>query len=619
MKTKKILSLILAVMMLVSVLSFTTSATNGYEDVTVNGLKMQFGDPSDTQYANTSPEQDMHLVGDTANNKVTVTYTGAITYYFPDELAFYITSGQSDVKSFSSDDGITVTPTIRNSDGSYTTTTNVKNGFYIVKLNTYNADSTSVTRSLTITKENDTTVTLDFVIPQTVTSSGSGVVSYLPAPGQLVNEGIGTGGWGEIHQNNSSAVKNMVDTVSGTGVSLGYYGGSIVLDLGKNGVEDSTDNPFGVDFIIYGNAFTNNAEPGCIQVAPDVNKDGIPDKWYSIAGSKYYTAETDTTLYYRDPTPTDNTGSTSTLESVPYSDTVTISGNAQTWTGGSTVTKNSFHNHSWFPLARNYFDGTERNATAYTGSSASGDMANLSRLTPATGSNPISVMENQTVNNGTATTVMSFSGRKLTWAGNGASNYTFGYADVHANGSSYGTAANPYAATNSSNGGDGIDIAWAVNEDGTPATNVTNIRFVRIYTGVAQMNGIFGEISTEVCGVYKTLANTVTNNSTTNGPTSVVFSKSGSSNNVEIDSTMMPSNGGTIAKITNIRYLAGSATELTVTVNSTTGSNVFVNDVKLTESSSGVFTGTVPTPLSGNKIRVLVQNGVLNPYLFVIT
>ena len=88
MNTKKILSMILAVMMLVSVLSFTTSATNGYEDVTVNGLKMQFGDPSDAQYANTSPEQDMHLVGDTVNNTVTVTDTGSITIYYTSDLGF---------------------------------------------------------------------------------------------------------------------------------------------------------------------------------------------------------------------------------------------------------------------------------------------------------------------------------------------------------------------------------------------------------------------------------------------------------------------------------------------------------------------------------------------------
>ena len=82
---------------------------------------------------------------------------------------------------------------------------------------------------------------------------------------------------------------------------------------------------------------------------------------------------------------------------------------------------------------------------------------------------------------------------------------------MHPNKTLGGTIAyNPYQTFTSSSdydtkvagtsGGDPIDIAWAVNSSGAPV-KLGSIKYVRIYTGMAQMNGIFGEISTEVCGV----------------------------------------------------------------------------------------------------------------------
>ncbi len=59
----------------------------------------------------------------------------------------------------------------------------------------------------------------------------------------------------------------------------------------------------------------------------------------------------------------------------------------------------------------------------------------------------------------------------------------YGYADNHPNNSERS----------------GIDIDWAVDENGQPA-QLPGIHFVRIYTGINQQYGSLGEISTEVCG-----------------------------------------------------------------------------------------------------------------------
>ena len=87
----------------------------------------------------------------------------------------------------------------------------------------------------------------------------------------------------------------------------------------------------------------------------------------------------------------------------------------------------------------------------------------------------------------------------------------FGYCDAHPNKELGGTIAyNPYqqfanqndynTKTAGTSGGDPIDISWAVDSKGQPV-NLGSIRYVRVYTGAAAMNGIFGEISTEVCGI----------------------------------------------------------------------------------------------------------------------
>lgn len=404
------------------------------------------------------------------------------------------------------------------------------------------------------------------------TAAGAALYAYLPAPAQFVNEGVTTGGWGDAYDSNGT-----VKATSSTGVSLGFFGGYAVYEF-ENPIADDPTHPYGADFIVYGNAFWNNSEAGCIQVSQGPGDDGNWE-WYDIAGSMYYTKSTpNASIKFTNPNPNEDkgittAGATSTLADVPYD--LTVNG---TTTPG-TVTKNTFHNHSWFPLNANYF-------------AASGSRAAMAKVDEFS-------FVSRTLNSDSITDTLTFTGTLLNnYPGTGKTDQIgFGYCDVHPNKTLGGTIAyNPYQTFTSSSdydtkvagtsGGDPIDIAWAVKSNGTPA-NLDSIRYVRIYTGMAQMNGIFGEISTEVCGVAActgTGAGVATSDLQIWGSTQIPTVHKGSQT------------------VSNGTYYIISSEE-----------NVYVNGAKVTASPS--YTLTVE---AGKTYQIITQNGTESPYLTVI-
>ncbi len=112
----------------------------------------------------------------------------------------------------------------------------------------------------------------------------SRVFDYSPAPGQFVNE------LPEYEEGDTAAdmVAKAEEYIcgqrSGTPVSLGAWGGYIVV-----GFDHRVANVAGVsDFKIYGNAFVGSAEPGIVEVSVDENGNGLPDDpWYQLKGSEY--------------------------------------------------------------------------------------------------------------------------------------------------------------------------------------------------------------------------------------------------------------------------------------------------------------------------------------------
>ena len=427
---------------------------------------------------------------------------------------------------------------------------------------------TTSASTVTVTSASGNTLTISCAQPNGgTTAAGTALYAYLPAPAQFVNEGVTTGGWGDAYDSNGA-----VKATSSTGVSLGFFGGYAVYEF-ENPIADDPTHPYGADFIVYGNAFWNNSEAGCIQVS----KDGTT--WYDIAGSMYYTKSTKgATITYTNPNATEDAGITipasnkGTLADVPY--TLTVNGTTTT----GTVTKNTFHNHSWFPLNANYF-------------AASGSRAAMAKL------DEFSFVSRTLASNG-VTDKLTFTGTLLTdYPGtNKTDQIGFGYCDVHPNKTLGGTIAyNPYQTFTSSSdydtkvagtgGGDPIDIAWAVNAKGAPV-KLGSIKYVRIYTGMAQMNGIFGEISTEVCGVAACTGSTT---ETAVTPT------------IKVNGTAQETTNGRTVSIADL----GTGT-VTVTVE---GSGyIYINGVAVT---SATFTPTE----DGTPVQIIVQNGTAAPYI----
>ncbi|MCI2105886.1 MAG: hypothetical protein LKK00_04095 [Intestinimonas sp.] len=300
--------------------------------------------------------------------------------------------------------------------------------------------------TVTVTTAGGGTVTFHCAAPNGGTSaSGSNVFAYLPAPGQFTNEGVTAGGWGDVYDSTGTLKNNTT-----TGVSLGFFGGYVVYKF-TDPVANASTNPYGADFIVYGNAFWGNCEPGCVQVSQDGST------WYDIAGSKYYDSDTvhNATITYTNPNVTEDAGITAaganlgTLAAVSYS----LNGTP------GTITTNSFHNHSWFPLNANYFSGRYGNTA----------LDQVSALPFAS----------RTTSSG-VTGTLTLTGTELgAISTSDTAGFGFGYCDVHPNKTLGGnTAYNPYQSFSSSSdyntkaantsGGDPIDISWAVDSDGMP-------------------------------------------------------------------------------------------------------------------------------------------------------
>lgn len=459
----------------------------------------------------------------------------------------------------------------QNADGSYVTD---EDGNYVESTTTnYGVVvlPTTSASTVTVTSASGNTLTISCAQPNGgTTAAGTELYAYLPAPAQFVNEGVTTGGWGDAYDSAGTLKGN-----SATGMSLGFFGGYAVYKF-ENPIADDPTHPYGADFIVYGNAFWGNSEAGCIQVS----KDG--QTWYDIAGSMYYTkSTTGATITYTNPnTDTselseDEPGAVGVLADVPYALTV------GTTTTGGTVAKNTFHNHSWFPMNANYF--------ITSGTRAAMDKVDtlpfVSRTTRESG----------------ITDTLTFTGTLLTnYPGtNKTAEIGFGYCDVHPNKTLGGTIAyNPYQTFTSSSdydtkvagtsGGDPIDIAWAVKSNGTPA-NLDSIRYVRIYTGMAQMNGIFGEISTEVCGVAAC--------------TGTGTGAAGKTLTIKKDLTSYKPESGWSKSLTPGAWTIKSS-----------ASNVYINGARVDASS-----GYSLTVESGKTYQIITQNGTESPIVAVVT
>lgn len=392
-------------------------------------------------------------------------------------------------------------------------------------------------------------------------SAPTSVVSYLPL-GQFANNS----GWGYL--GTKFVGKTAPET---TGVSLGAFGGFIEFYF-ENGIEDKATNPYGVDFVIYGNAFNGNPEAGAVQVSVDGTT------WYELAGSNYYKSN----FTANDPENGFSKFYTGTLRNTSV---IYTKGSSRVTAKLGSLNAADCCPAAWFPLTTNF--------TAFENDPTGG----------ATCDSRVSV--NLSGNTLTFTGVTAIADSDTT------ADYAFGYADVTPNGSpsEYGEAVNPYTPyTSDKTGGDGFDLAWAVDIATGEPVNLSGqkVKYVRVYSAVLDF-GRFGETSPEITGIF-----TARGTSSNTNPTPRAIAK--------LAGTTI-STTGTVVSSTQ-RFITASVpagTEQTLSINSS-ADYLYVNGVQITgTSASNPYTVSVNLAAGETATyQVITQTGTRQPYIEVI-
>ena len=261
------------------------------------------------------------------------------------------------------------------------------------------------------------------------------LLEYKPAPGQHMNvANIGT-------PQAAEAMTGETDKL----VSLGSFGGYITLKFDRGCANDPA-NPYGIDFTVFGNAFSGASEPGVVWVMKDENQNGLADDtWFEIAGSRYFhsgTRKKYQVTYFktgtRDVFWEDNEG------------------------GAGWLLANSFNLQEYYPLGTHFPE--------YPSDSVSFQGTLLVPRIDSTNQQEIRIAP-----------------------------FAFGYADNFPRVRSMDPELpdNPYSLEVEGAGGDPIDISWAVNDSGN-YVDLDSIHFVRIVSGALQATGRLGEVSTDV-------------------------------------------------------------------------------------------------------------------------
>lgn len=567
MKTsKKVLSLLLIAAMFVSMLCMGVSATTTYEEVSISE-----GEPVKITWNGTTG---------------TVVNVDPNSSYIPKQFILWVRNG------FTVSVGETQltpnsTPTAEDTDVAYTI-------------------NTDATNAITITATNTTTTYTINCPHYTAMATGVNPVDvngYLPV-GQFARPN--SFGWGTLYTDNtnvksdSNDVKFKTGYVS-TGVSLGMAGGYVQFDMGDNKrIENNPNNKYGIDFIVYGNAFVGNPEAAGVQVS----NDGVT--WYTLAGSRHYMSDTkwnQNISYIKIATANTTIGGKSFAKAGIYVSTdfaAPSSDNASdvdaavalaTWTGIPQLTGSTY--------PKTYTTDTPAAAAWWPEYASNENYGNVWNIGNAV--NGVSWLRNGTAEVITYTGVTTVEDDMVV-LNEGATAaptqaemtdvYQWGYADVRVNGSQYGTVVNnPYAAapsTDAGAGGDGFDLSWAVDANGNPV-QISSARYVRVYSAVLFSAGVFGETSAEVCGLY------VANGTGSGAATTDLILASTSSGLVgTVDGGSKTVAAGT--------YLIRSSE-----------SNVFVNGVKVVASSGYSFSVE-----SGKTYQIITQNGTESPYITVI-
>ena len=585
MKTsKKMLSLLLIAAMLVSVLCMGVSAVGTYDEVSIGE-----GEPVTINWSGTTG--------------TVVNVDGGS--YIPKSFLLWARNNLT-VKVGTT---VLVANDVGDTDSAYTVNTDATNE---ITINVWNGS----TLAYTITCPHYTTTIAG--------SYPSAVNGYLPV-GQFARHN--SFGWGTLFTDNTNKnpdtnTPKFLNGYVSTGVSLGMAGGYVQFDMGDNPIENNANNPYGIDFIVYGNAFVGNPEAAGVMVS----NDGI--KWYTLAGSRHYMNGTkwDQKISYVRIEGSEQRAlkSTFTADGIYYSenynspseqtqsainaaisaanwDVVPASGtgsalNLSYWPEWATRVVNNTAQEEYYGNVWKLGTNSHIPAVASTENNAgvNWDKADTTSTVP-NGAEVITYSGLTLVPDDTQVLGSNPTQAQMTDV------YQWGYADVRVNGSAYGTAINPYASAASvGNGGDGFDLSWAVDENGVPVP-MSSAKYIRVYSAVLFNAGMFGETSAEVCGLYRT-SNTITGGAgTTAVPTITVAGQT-----ITLD--MLESKGNNVYYFNAFGGAMPSDIAVTATA-ATSTAKVLIN---------GSSTTTFTTQSTTRGVQILVQDGNSAPFILVV-
>ena len=529
------------------VINFQLAEVNN--PITVNGTQIRFGDPA---YPMTEPERYMSFeaAGTDAYNAV---YAGPTAGFVPDLYSLYLksdaaltlTSANTDqivFRTYDADANMEEVASVSGTSGS---------GYFSTVVYVKAAGSISVSKA-----GSTTATTINFSAPNDPSSAHDaqlhpdGAIAYLPGITQYANRGD----WGSISTdgNNLLTPATKVKGYKGfaaNGFSLGSLGGYVQYDFSTNPIQDLPSNPYGVDFVVYGNAFNGNPEAAAVQVyAQEVRADGTLGeyKWYELAGSMYYSG--------------------SAVRNATVSYTLASNGAITAKVNDTVHSQNPFvTNAAWFPTK----SGMSHEATS--------------------GIN--NALTNTYITEYTANT-LKFAGITSIPDSDSNTDYAFGYADVTPVPSvKDGTPVNPYTPyTSDKVGGDGFDLAWAVELGSMKPVKINNAKYVRIYSAVLYNTGIFGETSPEITGIFRAVGTT--------GSTATT------------DLEIQDSEGA--VDTTNMGYVQVYADTHTIY---SSEENVYVNGVAVDASGTDGYSFDIDV---GQTVRIITQSGTEAPYITVL-
>ena len=386
---------------------------------------------------------------------------------------------------------------------------------------------------------------------------------------------------------------------------------------------------YGIDFIVYGNAFVGNPEAAGVMVS----NDGI--KWYTLAGSRHYmngtkwdqtisyvriegpdqralkSTFTDDGVYYSEnyTSPSEQTQSainaaisTATWHVVPATGTATAL-NLSYWpewatrevtTSSGTTVQEEYYGNVWKLGTNPHIPAVATTETAKENNAGvNWDKADKTSTKP-NGAEVITYSGLTLVPDDTQVLGSNPTQAQMTDV------YQWGYADVRVNGSAYGTAINPYASAASvGNGGDGFDLSWAVDENGVPVP-MSSAKYIRVYSAVLFNAGIFGETSAEVCGLYKVNGNGGSAATSDLIVYDVAYTPLSDVNNVA-EKTI------TISANTATTYYIYSAEE-----------HVFLNGEDISATSATMYPLTVNLASGSKSYQIITQSGTEEPFVTVL-